>query len=129
VPFGQYCLDTARSVIEIATRIGAVAASFRGHDVQAANAGLASIAGDLHMLVRVLQTLSRLPEAEKDLLVAEGVNPGEQMERLGEWVSSLVSAQEAGDWLTVSDVLEYDLAPALLAWNRALQTCARSAAP
>jgi hypothetical protein len=116
-------------VIEIATRIGTVAASFRGHDVQAANAGLASIAGDLHMLVRVLQTLSRLPEAEKDLLVAEGVNPGEQMERLGEWVSSLVSAQEAGDWLTVSDVLEYDLAPALLAWNRALQTCARTAAP
>jgi hypothetical protein len=51
------------------------------------------------------------------------------MERLGAWISSLISAQETGDWLTVSDVLEYDLAPALLAWNRALQTCGRTAAP
>jgi hypothetical protein len=127
VPFARYCLDTAGAVTDIAARVGAVASSFRGHDVQAANAGLASLAPDLHLLVRMLQTLSRLPDAERDVLLAEGVCPGEQMERLGGWVSSLISAQEAGDWLTVSDVLEYDLAPALRAWNRALQSCGRAA--
>jgi hypothetical protein len=54
-------------------------------------------------------------------LTIDGVPPDEQMERLGAWLESLVSAQSSQDWLTVADVLEYDIEPILRAWRTRLE--------
>jgi len=38
------------------------------------------------------------------------------MEELGAALDAIVMAQESEDWLTVADVLEYDLEPAIRRW-------------
>jgi len=55
--------------------------------------------------------------------------PTEQdVETLGSWLESLVEAQAGQDWLTVADVLEFDLEPTLRAWMEQLQVLQRQCA-
>lgn len=125
--FRQCCADAAGSVTEMATRVATVAASFRGSDMQAANASLVHLAGDLQIFVTFLHTLSKLPDAEQHRFATAGVNVGEHLQQFGGWLASMVSAQEADDWGTVSDVLEHDLWPVISAWSTALHRCAGGA--
>ena len=46
----------------------------------------------------------------------EGVSAAQHLQQLGTTVDALVAAQEAQDWVTVADVLEYDLEPAIRRW-------------
>lgn len=122
--FKLCCADAESAVADIATRGRQLAAQFRLQDVHAGHRGLASLAEDLHGFLALLQAMLTAPGFEQDWLAIDGASAHEQIAQMGGWLESLVTAQERGDWLTVSDILEYDLAPALRRWNRKLHDVA-----
>ena len=118
--FKLCCGDAESGVTEMATRALHLASQFRLQDVHAGHRGLAGLAQDLHGFLALLQAMLTAPGFEQDWLTIEGASAHEQIEQLGSWLESLVAAQATGDWLTVSDILEYDLEPALRRWERKL---------
>jgi hypothetical protein len=109
----QSCVDAAGGAAEMADQVLQLGASFRLQDLQAGHAGLARLAEDLRTLVMLLQTIAESPGFDRASLAIDGVSLQAQLDDLDGWLGSLVSAQATGDWLTVSDVLEYDLEPML----------------
>jgi hypothetical protein len=108
------CLnDGADGVRDMVGEVVTLAEQFRGGAVTASNQGLARLAQDLGALIVLVQTL-RQPVAE---IGAAGTLPSEHdVESLASLLEALVAAQVTQDWLTVADVLEYDVEPALQAW-------------
>jgi hypothetical protein len=121
----QCCADAAGCGDEIADRLVAIATQLRDGDVQAGSAGLTAIAPDLRGLATLLNAMADAPWIEREWLDHDGLNPRQQLDRLGIWLGSLVSAQTTGDWVTASDILEYDLVPALRRWEQLLVCVAK----
>ena len=120
----QCCADAAGAGAEMADRVLRVATLLRQDDLEAGNAGLTDLASDLRGFATLLQAVTESPVLEREWLATEPLGPREQLQQLGAWLGSLVTAQATGDWLTVSDVLEYDLEPALRRWDRQLHAFA-----
>jgi hypothetical protein len=121
----EQCLgDGAQGVDQMIADVKGLTRQFREHDAGAGNYGLAQLAHNLKALIVLVQTLrGPISEIEPPLLAAL---PTEQdVETLGSWLESLVDAQAGRDWLTVADVLEYDLEPTLHAWMEQLQMLQR----
>ena len=108
----------------MADRVLRISALLRGDDVQSGNAGLTDLAADLRGFATMLQAITESPGLERQWLATEPSGPREQLQLLGGWLGSLVSAQATADWLTVADLLEYDLDPALRRWDRQLHAFA-----
>ena len=115
--------DFAEGIGQTADEVARVCELFRRHEVSAANEGLARLTGDLHTFAALVTTL-RDPSVgiPVERLTIDGVSPEQQIERLGAWLESLIGAQSSQDWLTVADILEYDIEPVLRAWRTRLET-------
>jgi len=118
--FRACCGDAVGEVAAMADRVRALARQFRQSDVRSGHAGLARLAGDLRTLVTLLQSMTALPGVDPAWLTVDGASAQQQIARLGGWLGLLVSAQGEADWLTVADILEYDLEPALRGWAQKL---------
>jgi hypothetical protein len=116
--------EAGAAVGQLAGKVSHMAGLFRGHELQEANGGLAVLAGELRDVVVMISVMQGPLGVEPDRLTIEGVSPDEQIARLGGWLESLVAAQGSDDWLTVADILEYDLEPVLRAWTGVLRDCA-----
>jgi len=98
--------------------------AFRCHDIADAQVRLGEV-------VTTLQALTQLTAAviQADLL-PEGANVKRQssalLQRLGGDLEALVTAAGNEDWITVADVLEYDIAELLPEWVTVLRTLAPS---
>jgi hypothetical protein len=115
------CLDDgAQGVDQMIADVKGLMVSFRQHDTGPANYGLAQLAHNLKALIVLVQTL-REPVAAMQPPVIGALPSERDVETLGSWLESLVAAQVGHDWLTVADVLEYDLEPTLRAWMEQLQ--------
>ena len=117
----QSLTEAAVALAQVADDVTRVSTLFRGNDLAAANQGLARLSGDLHTFAALVTTLRGPLGIAVERLTIDGVPPDEQMERLGAWLESLISAQSSQDWLTVADVLEYDIEPILRAWRTRLE--------
>jgi hypothetical protein len=103
----------ARALAAGAARLGG---AFRGFDVSGANHDLVDMARGLGTLVAIVQTLSQAIGVSVDS-VRGGDRTGSQMiAELTTQTDSLIAAQRDGDWITVADVIEYDIASALQRW-------------
>jgi hypothetical protein len=89
---------------------------YRGHDVSAGHEGIKQLAADLGAVAVLADMLGGPLAIDLNALSMEGVTASQHLQQLGATVDSLVAAQEASDWLTVADVLEYDLEPAIRRW-------------
>ena len=118
----QSLAEAAEGIGQIADDVARVSALFRGNDLTAANQGLARLSGDLHTFAALVTTLRGPLGIAVERLTIDGVSPDEQIERLGAWLESLIAAQSSEDWLTVADILEYDIEPILRAWRTRLET-------
>jgi hypothetical protein len=108
------CLDEAIAAIpplcEGAARVGE---HFRGHDLTPANEGLAQLADGLTSLMGIVGAAGLAFHVDLcdvpcgDQVAATVVN------ELTAYLDGLVSAQESGDWITVADVLQFDVEPSL----------------
>ena len=122
----QCVADGAEGVVQMIADVKALAELFRQHDMGPANHGLAQLAQNLKALIVLVQSL-REPLGEMEVLAA--LPSDKDIEGLVGWLESLVAAQIGHDWLTVSDVLDYDLEPALRVWLDKLEAVKRQSAP
>ena len=109
------CIAEANEGVE-ALRLGAAAvgAAFRRHDLTVAHGGLREVAGGLSMLIAVLQAVALAGRVD----IAGGTGQAVTLlNELSAHVQAVIAAQGNQDWLTVADVLEYDIEPALKRWH------------
>jgi hypothetical protein len=96
-----------------ARRLGEI---YRGHNVSPGHEGLRSLAAELGATAVLADMLAGPLAIDLTAVSVEGVTAAQHLQQLGATVDALVSAQEAQDWVTVADVLEYDLEPAIRRW-------------
>lgn len=106
-------MEAARSLGAAAERIGS---AFRGVDVSAANRDLAEFAQTLGTLVTITQTLAGAMSVGLDEVTSDGVTGDRFVEELTAHAEAVIAAQQQRDWITVADIVEYDIAPALGRW-------------
>jgi hypothetical protein len=107
--------DGADGVRQMVADVAALAERFTEQDIAAGNHGLARLAQDLKALIVLVQTL-REPLSELDAAAVAALPSDQDVEQLCSWLESLVSAQVGRDWLTIADVLRFDLQPELENW-------------
>ncbi len=119
--FLQRCLLES---IEPLSRAADLAASlglrYRGHELATCHDGLTALAGELRGLTALIGMLEGPLQLDLSAFMPQGTTSGQQMEELGTALDAIVMAQESEDWLTVADVLEYDLEPAIRRWVEVL---------
>ena len=107
------CLgDGADGVRQLIDDVRALADLFRRRDIAPAHVAMAQLAQDLGALIVLVESL-RAPVAT---LAPAALPSPEEVEQLARTLETVVTAQATQDWLTVSDVLEYDLEPGLAGW-------------
>ncbi len=115
------CLADATTAIErVCESAIALADLFRGHDIPSANRGLVELADNVRALVKLVDALRSPLGLDVDRLLWDGRPVPEHITELSELVQSLITAQESRDWLTVADIIEFDLEPALRRWHSIL---------
>jgi hypothetical protein len=119
------CLDEAvQSFGGMAVLAGRLATRYRGADLTGAHEGLRDLVREISALVRMIGILTgALGLAPSD--EGDGSGVAREMASLEELVRSLAATQQAGDWLGVADVLEYDLPVAIQRWEALLRSLAR----
>jgi hypothetical protein len=90
-----------------------LADDFRGHDMKRANQGLLEFSQGMGVLLAIVQTAGHALQTPLDSLRVGDRTAHAVLVQFGNHLSGLVSAQETLDWLTVADILEYDVEPAL----------------
>jgi hypothetical protein len=90
-----------------------VASRFRGTRIAFANEGLAHLTQGLGTLVSLVEALGGAMGVPLEGLEFEKRPAHELIEALGAPLAALGDAQAHEDWVTVADVLEFDLEPAL----------------
>ena len=93
-----------------------LAEAYRRGDLARGHEGLTQLSGDLGALTTLVGMLDGPIGIDLTALSGETASPGEQMEELWKTLDAMVAAQASEDWVTVADVLEYDLEPAIRRW-------------
>lgn len=119
--FLRSCLSDAIGPLESsADTVRTLAELYRGHDLTQGHQGLTQLASDLHNLATLVAMLGGPIGIDLAAVGDHGASAEQQVEELGSALDALVSAQTAEDWLTVADILEYDLEPLIRRWARVL---------
>jgi hypothetical protein len=108
--------QAADATIDLSTR-------YRTFDLAGCHDGLMALATELRGLTSLVAMLGVL-QIDLGAFSPEGVAAADQLERFAAALDSVVAAQESEDWLTVADVLEYDLEPAIRRWIELLTAVA-----
>jgi len=108
-------LDTIEPLQQLAERTQQLAVVYRGQELAPGHAGLTEVAGELQLLTRLIDTLTGPLGLDLTAVGGDGdIRP--DLASLGATLNALVSAQGSDDWLTVADLLEYELEPAIRRW-------------
>jgi hypothetical protein len=111
----QCLLETIGPLNYAAEATTALSVRYRAFDLAGCHEGLIGLANELRGLTSLVATLGVL-QIDLGAFTPEGVSAADQIERFGAALDAVVTAQESEDWLTVADVLEYDLEPAIRRW-------------
>lgn len=90
-----------------------LAQAFRGIEVANAARGLCQLSESLMNLVTLVAAAATAAGARIDTLTHSGEAVGQALVALDDAVGPLLEAHAAGDYITVADTLEYDVAPAI----------------
>jgi len=91
--------------------------AFRGADLAGANQRLAELGEAVRSLISILSTGAVALGVNLDRMEWNGRAVSSQLSELVGQLESIIDAQQAHDWLTVADILEYDFQPALSTWR------------
>ncbi len=117
----QCLLEALQPLQNAADRAQTLSSIYRQHDVSSAHDGLTTLAGELRGLTVLIGMLNGPLGIDLASIASDGVSAEERVEELGALIDSLVAAQESEDWVTVADILEFDLSPAIQNWVGLLQ--------
>jgi hypothetical protein len=106
----QEALDGLASLRQYAVT---VAHRFRGTDLGLANRGLGELSQGLQTLVGLIEALGGAIGVGLEQFEWQGRPTSMLLQELGQPLTPLAEAQRASDWVTVADILEFDLEPAL----------------
>jgi hypothetical protein len=109
-------LEAIQPLHETAHTAMQLAGIYRSYDVTPGHEGLKRLAADLGATAVLADMLAGPLAIDLTAVSVEGVSAAQHMQQLGVTVDALVTAQEAQDWVTVADVLEYDLEPSIRRW-------------
>lgn len=127
--FVRQCLADSivslRQMADVALNLSTI---YRGIDVAPGHPGLAALALELGGLPNLVATLQGPLQLDLSAAAVYGMTASQHVEALGGVLDSLVAAQESEDWLTVADVLEYDLEPGIRGWEILLEQLANQIA-
>jgi hypothetical protein len=119
--FLRECLLEAIPALEdTAHKAASLATTFRGHDLAPGHEGMKSLAAELHSVAALTSLLSGPLAIDLTAIAIDGVTASQHLEQFESAIGAVVAAQETEDWLTVADVLEYDLEPSLRRWSALL---------
>jgi hypothetical protein len=108
------CLEEALAAIPpLCAAALAVGEGYREHHLAPANMGLVELADGLSSLVGIVGAAGLAFQVDLRHLRCGDQVAATLVAELGSYLESLVMAQEAGDWITVADVLQFDVEPAL----------------
>ena len=114
--FLRQCLrDAIGPLNQAAEATLSLSARYRTFDLAGCHDGLTALAAELRGLTSLVAMLGVL-QIDLGSFSTDGVAAADQLERFGAALDAVVTAQESEDWLTVADVLEYDLEPAIRRW-------------
>jgi hypothetical protein len=124
----ERCLgEAAQSVTALCTATLRVGDAFRSHDLATANAGLVELAEGLKVLLTIVGAAGLALRVDLQQFSTDGVPVGARLSELAGYVEQAVNAQQAEDWLTVADILQYDIEPSLRQWRAVLdELCANA---
>jgi hypothetical protein len=91
----------------------ALADDFRGTDMMQASRGLTQLADSLINLVTLIAASMAAAGAPLETLTLDGKSVGGHLLALDAALAPLLEAHAAGDYITVADGLEYDVAPTI----------------
>jgi hypothetical protein len=106
----------------------AVGRQFRGHDLAPAQQGLFELVQGLQVLTSLIATVSAVLQTDMNSLMWEGKPISSLLDGLGRHLESLIDAQQREDWLTVADIVEFDIEPALRSCRPLLNALSASGA-
>lgn len=89
------------------------AGQFRGTQIAVANKSLADLSQGLRTFVNLVEVLVAAMGVGLDDIVWDGRPISAMLDQIGTPIAALAESQMASDWVTVADVLEFDLEPAL----------------
>jgi cytochrome c-type biogenesis protein CcmH/NrfG len=78
---------------------------------------MSEFANGILSIVWILNTAAAARGVSLALMESNGRAMSAQLSELTGQLIAIVEAQQAQDWLTVADILEYDFKPALRAWQ------------
>jgi hypothetical protein len=109
-------LEAIQPLHETAQTAKRLSEIYRGHDVTPGHDGLRGLAGDLGATAVLADMLAGPLAIDLTAISVEGVTAAQHLQQLGTTIDALVTAQEAQDWITVADLLEYELEPSIRRW-------------
>ena len=104
-------IDGPRSALSPRPRRGT---AFPRTPLAPAQQGLLELVQGLQVLTSLVATVSAVLQADTSVLMWEGKPIASiSLDGIGVHLESLIEAQQREDWLTVADVIEFDIEPAL----------------
>lgn len=97
--------------------VGEVADQFRMGSPEEANKILMQAIEGVKAFTELLSTVRLVTQSELSDLSLENKSLGEREEKLLDVTKKMQSSQEEKDWVTVADLLEYELGPLMAEWK------------
>jgi hypothetical protein len=105
----------------LSTAAGQIGSAFRLADLGEAHLRMAELVDGIRSVIWILGTAATVSGISLDEMKCNGQPVSGQLTELTARLVSMVEAQQSHDWLTVADILEYDLQPSLQAWQPIFQ--------
>jgi hypothetical protein len=109
--------EAAASIEELCRGAAEVGELARAHDGQLAARGLIELAEGLSSLVGIVGAAALALQVDLEDVRCDDRPASVLLGELTRLVDQVITAQAGGDWITVADVLQYDLEPTLRGWQ------------
>ena len=103
----------------------AVAEMLRAGETQQANEKYLHLLNTLQLFLQMVEKSSNVLGVDVDGSRLEEVSSRRSFDRLSNLIGQLLESQDQEDWLTLADILEYDLSPELESWQKLLPLIAQ----
>jgi hypothetical protein len=105
-----------------------VARRFRGRDLAQAQQSLLALVQGLQVLTSLVATIGIVLQTDLGSLLWNGRPASSLIDGVGSHLEALIDAQQREDWITVADIVEYDVEPALRACGPLFEALGAAAA-
>lgn len=115
---------TSAQLIEVVVETKKTAGFFRYNDEAEANRRLVLLIEIFEKFVSLLDLLKRALDLDFDTITTEDKSLADLHGDMTRALGGILQSQQNHDWISVADLLEFELAPILIIWSRIIPTLA-----